>query len=223
MRRLKYNSLWIAITVSILLHLAFFRFVSFEREPDKQQTERYEVKLLYYKPLPEEAIKPKPKKVKKKKEVVEKQVQKRIEERPEEEKIVEQTEVMKEEEKRFEEELALASDNLEEVKEETSEIQGQEERASFDISPILEGLRRRINEKKIYPYVARKKGLQGVVFIILRLDESGNPIEVRVTQSSGHRVLDNAALSLVEKVLPYEHDLGQPFTLEIPIRYSLFE
>jgi TonB family protein len=90
-----------------------------------------------------------------------------------------------------------------------------------DVTPVIEGLKKRIEEARTYPYVARKRGLQGVVRLALRLDERGNLIELEVTESSGYGVLDNAATQLVEKVVPYPHGLGIPLSVDIPIRYSL--
>jgi TonB family protein len=90
-----------------------------------------------------------------------------------------------------------------------------------DTAPVIEGLKRRIEETRTYPYVARKRGLQGVVRLALRLDEKGNLIELVVTESSGYGVLDDAATALIEKVVPYPHGLGTTLSVDIPIRYSL--
>ena len=87
----------------------------------------------------------------------------------------------------------------------------------------IANLRKRILERKIYPQAARRRNIEGVVLIFLELDTSGEPIELRVIRSSGSRILDNAALSLIKKVLPYEHGLERKLSVEIPIRYSLTE
>lgn len=49
------------------------------------------------------------------------------------------------------------------------------------------------NPKPAYPREALRDGLQGTVMLRVVVDEAGNPIEVSVATSSGHRVLDRAA------------------------------
>ncbi len=49
-----------------------------------------------------------------------------------------------------------------------------------------------------YPMVARRMGLQGKVVLNVEVLESGRCGEVSVAQSSGHEVLDNAALQTVK-------------------------
>ena len=49
------------------------------------------------------------------------------------------------------------------------------------------------NPKPAYPREALREGLQGIVMLRVVVDEAGNPIEVSVATSSGHRVLDRAA------------------------------
>lgn len=44
-----------------------------------------------------------------------------------------------------------------------------------------------------YPGIALRRGQEGTVWLYVLVDEAGNPIQVRVDRSSGHRVLDNAA------------------------------
>ena len=46
-------------------------------------------------------------------------------------------------------------------------------------------------------------------------------MELQVVRSSGHKMLDKAALLLVKKVLPFEHNTGESINIEIPIKYSL--
>ena len=89
------------------------------------------------------------------------------------------------------------------------------------LSLVIEELRRKIMEHQIYPAVARKRGYQGIVFVMIELDPAGNLVSIDVSQSSGYRVLDRAAESLVKKVVPYSHGTGRSITIEIPIKYSL--
>ena len=59
--------------------------------------------------------------------------------------------------------------------------------------------------------------------MLIELDQEGNLMELRVTRSSGHKVLDNAAVSLVKKVVPFKHGAGRAIAIEIPINYSLLD
>ncbi len=218
MKRLRFNSLYIWIVVSILFHFAVFRYAGFEKKTFKRETERYEVKLLYYKP-PAEKKRPEPKKIKKKKNVVKKPVEK-IVEPPKEIEPVPETEPELEPESEPEEVPEYAE---EEAAEEVIEVPPVAKEPAVDFSSVIQGIRKKIIQKKIYPYAARKKGIQGIVFILLKLDEQGYLIELRVTQSSGYKILDKAAVSLIKKVVPYEHGTGQPISIEIPIKYSLLD
>jgi len=209
MKRLRFNSLYIWIVVSILFHYAVFRYAGFEKKTVKREAERYEVKLLYYKP--------EPKKIIKKKKVVKKPVEK-IVEPPKEVEPVPETEPELEPESEPEE---VPEYTEEEVAEEVIEVPPVAKEPAVDFSSVIQGIRKKLIQKKIYPYAARKKGIQGIVFILLKLDEHGYLIELRITQSSGYKILDKAAVSLIKKVVPYEHGTGQPVSIEIPIKYSL--
>ena len=220
MKRLRFNSLYIWIVVSILFHYAVFRYAGFEKKTVKREAERYEVKLLYYKPPAEKKI-PEPKKIIKKKKVVKKPV-KKIVEPPKEIEPVPETEPELEPEPEEVPEYA-EEETEEEAAEEVIEVPPVAKEPAVDFSSVIQGIRKKIIQKKIYPYAARKKGIQGIVFILLKLDEQGYLIELRVTQSSGYKILDKAAVSLIKKVVPYEHGTGQPVSIEIPIKYSLLD
>ncbi|MCK4803119.1 MAG: energy transducer TonB [Spirochaetes bacterium] len=211
MKRLRFNSLYIWIVVSILFHYAVFRYAGFEKKTVKREAERYEVKLLYYKP--------EPKKIIKKKKVVKKPVEK-IVEPPKEIEPVPETEPELEPESEPEE---VPEYTEEEAAEEVIEVPPVAKEPAVDFSSVIQGIRKKLIQKKIYPYAARKKGIQGIVFILLKLDEQGYLIELRITQSSGYKILDKAAVSLIKKVVPYEHGTGQPISIEIPIKYSLLD
>ena len=55
------------------------------------------------------------------------------------------------------------------------------------------------NAKPRYPDLARKRGQQGLVRVLAQVDEQGVPADVRVAQSSGYSLLDEAALHAVRK------------------------
>jgi protein TonB len=87
----------------------------------------------------------------------------------------------------------------------------------------VKGFVERIDGRKVYPYPARKKGMQGTVLMLVRLDVDGELLEVRVLRSSNYGILDKAAVSLVRKVVPYPHNTGVALEMKVPIRYTLLD
>lgn len=82
-----------------------------------------------------------------------------------------------------------------------------------------------LNQRKKYPTEARKAREQGVVKVRFTVDRSGNISNVSITGSSGHAILDQATLALMQRVAPLpampasmERD---KVTISLPIDYSL--
>ena len=75
-----------------------------------------------------------------------------------------------------------------------------------------------------YPPLARRRGWQGTVLIEVWLDADGEQLKRQILQSSGHAVLDQAALRSVARnqFAPYTLDgIGQPARLHLPVIFSL--
>lgn len=53
---------------------------------------------------------------------------------------------------------------------------------------------RKLSERVFYPEAAVRAGLEGTVHLLIRLDADGSVREVSVAASSGHAVLDDAAM-----------------------------
>jgi protein TonB len=81
-----------------------------------------------------------------------------------------------------------------------------------------------IEKNKFYPPIARRMGIEGLVKVTITLSRSGKLKNVKVSSSSGSKLLDRAAVKLIKKChfppLPSEYK-GQEFTIEIPINYVL--
>lgn len=94
-------------------------------------------------------------------------------------------------------------------------------------SEVLEFLRRmhrRITESQEYPFTAVKLGLQGTTTVKISLLPDGQAESVRVRKSSGHRLLDEAALDAVHRVLPLvpPPEAGdQLLEVDVPISFAL--
>jgi protein TonB len=80
------------------------------------------------------------------------------------------------------------------------------------------------NPKPPYPLIARRRRLEGEVLLSVKVLRDGQPGEVRVKQSSGHDMLDEAALSTVRRwhfVPARRGDTPVDSMVEVPIRFRL--
>ena len=80
------------------------------------------------------------------------------------------------------------------------------------------------NKTPNYPVSARRRRLEGLVLLEVTVEPDGYPSLVDIKQSSGHRILDNAARGAVEdwRFVPAEEN-GQLITakVDVPIRFTL--
>ena len=80
------------------------------------------------------------------------------------------------------------------------------------------------NPKPPYPLVARRRRLEGEVLLSVEVLRDGLPGDVRVKRSSGHELLDEAALSTVRRwhfVPARRGTTPVDSTVEVPIRFRL--
>jgi len=82
-----------------------------------------------------------------------------------------------------------------------------------------------ISKQKKYPKLAQMRGLEGEAIVELQLDGNGKLQSKRITQSSGHDMLDKQALDIVEKALPFpmppEALRNSSFTITVPVPFKL--
>lgn len=80
------------------------------------------------------------------------------------------------------------------------------------------------NPKLGYPRIAKKRGYQGQVLLFVVVSKKGITKEVSISKSSGHKILDTAALKAVKKwqFYPGTKD-GNPveMSVTVPIRFDL--
>ena len=76
-----------------------------------------------------------------------------------------------------------------------------------------------IARELFYPPEAIERGLEGEALVLLFLDASGNAIAARLESSSGHALLDNAAVSAARtlRTLP----ASAPREALVPVRFRL--
>lgn len=84
---------------------------------------------------------------------------------------------------------------------------------------VSEQLRKRNAEGQFYPAVAIAQGLQGEVLVLMIIDTAGKVSAARVERSSGHAILDDAALRAVRGLRALPADAPQEAVL--PVRFSL--
>jgi protein TonB len=78
-----------------------------------------------------------------------------------------------------------------------------------------------IESKKRYPEEAKRRGEEGIVVVSFTIDESGNPVNVRLASSSGSSSIDNETLRLIRSLkFPPPPD-GKPINLRVEVEYQL--
>lgn len=80
------------------------------------------------------------------------------------------------------------------------------------------------NPKPKYPSVARSRGWEGKVILQVHVSADGDAQQVSVSQSSGHDILDEAAVNAVEgwRFVPAKRgDTAVASTVNVPINFKL--
>nr|WP_321268403.1 energy transducer TonB [uncultured Sulfurimonas sp.] len=172
------------------------------------------------KPEVKKVVKKEIKKVVKTK-VIEKVVKKKIvEKKAIKQKVVQKTEIVKEVVKKVEVVKTPAV---------TQPIKVQETPVVpvFDAqmkTSFIAGLYSMLDERKTYPRMAKRRKLEGVSEISFTLEKDGSIKNVFLSKSSGHKILDKAALKILNsmefyKAIPDAVSLAS-LNLNIPIKYS---
>jgi TonB family protein len=86
-------------------------------------------------------------------------------------------------------------------------------------------IRTALQKHLTYPPIARRRGWQGTVTIHVTIKSNGDLRQVKLSKSSGYSLLDNSAISALQKVghLDELKPLlrGNTIPIELPIRYLL--
>ncbi len=93
--------------------------------------------------------------------------------------------------------------------------------AGIDKSALIRSFMDRIESAKQYPYIARRKRIEGVVLILVHLDKTGSLKGIALKSSSGHEILDRNTIELIKKVTPFRHGYPSDLKIEIPVSYRL--
>jgi protein TonB len=96
---------------------------------------------------------------------------------------------------------------------------------SADVNSYLSKLSRHLARYYDYPRRARRLGQQGTPVIVFEFTRDGKLLEHSLRDSSGHRLLDDAALQMLEQAAPLPavppEMQGQTFAYALPVRFSL--
>jgi periplasmic protein TonB len=94
-----------------------------------------------------------------------------------------------------------------------------------EMDTYLSRVMRQIERRKHYPYRARSRHIQGRISVGFAIQADGNIRALRILQSSGHRVLDRAALAAVTSASPFPRPpsryLSSPLALRVDLIFSL--
>lgn len=83
---------------------------------------------------------------------------------------------------------------------------------------IIGKIRDAIEKNKTYPLIARKRRMEGAVYVGFRITPEGMPADIRIMKSSGFAVLDRATVDIVERAAPFPYINA---SLEVPVVFQL--
>jgi protein TonB len=81
-----------------------------------------------------------------------------------------------------------------------------------------------IEKNLVYPQMARRRNVEGVVGVSFEIERDGGIAAIAVDRSSGNSILDNAAMSLVNRIHLLENvTIKRKLVLRVNIEYKLTE
>ncbi|MBE0486336.1 TonB family protein [Marinobacter sp.] len=96
---------------------------------------------------------------------------------------------------------------------------------SSDVDSYLSKLSRHLARFYSYPRRARQLGQEGTPVVVFEFARDGSLISHTLRDSSGHQLLDDAALQMLAQAAPLpevpDNMRGQNFTYALPVRFSL--
>jgi protein TonB len=99
-----------------------------------------------------------------------------------------------------------------------------QDREDREYEALLAHIKDFINKNLVYPPMARRRNIQGIVGVSFEIDGNGVITSITVDNSSGRSVLDNAATSLIKKMRLFENmTIKRKLTFRVNIEYKLTE
>jgi protein TonB len=87
-------------------------------------------------------------------------------------------------------------------------------------SSVLKAIRSAIEKAKDYPFLARKKKIEGTVITEFTISGRGYPEDIKVKKSSGSEILDSAAIKIITRAAPFPKVNSK---IVIPLTFKLTE
>ncbi len=87
-----------------------------------------------------------------------------------------------------------------------------------DMDDLYALIRNAIENAKKYPFLARKRKIEGTVIMEFTIDNKGYPQNIKVRKSSGYEILDSSAIKIVRNAAPLPYVKGE---INIPISFRL--
>ena len=84
---------------------------------------------------------------------------------------------------------------------------------------IRQQFRKQHERQEFYPVEAIRQGIEGEALVLVMLDPNGQVSAARIEESSGHRILDDAALRAVRALRSLPADV--PRETLLPVRFRL--
>jgi protein TonB len=93
-----------------------------------------------------------------------------------------------------------------------------------DYEELVAYIKNFIDKNLVYPPIARRRNVEGVVGVSFEIEKTGELVSVTVHNSSGSSILDNAAVSLIKKIHPFRNiTIKNKLALNVNVDYKLTE
>ena len=82
----------------------------------------------------------------------------------------------------------------------------------------------RLRRARSYPAAARAENLTGTATVTFTIRTGGDVGRVSLAKSSGHRILDQAAVEMVHRAAPFPplpQGAGNSITVTVPVRFDV--
>lgn len=127
-------------------------------------------------------------------------------------------------------ETQVVAANLEDTASAVGELDDRE--YQLQLSEYVRAVMTQVFKNVRYPRRAVKRELQGQVELLAELDQNGDLLGVSLESSSGHEILDEAAIRAVEKATPFPElsfvareefvaDSGDNYVMLIPVKFMM--